>query len=91
MLSGTAYLSNLAPGAEVLTSGRGGAFPRGFRIGWIAGVAGTSAGWDISYSVDPAVYPGAATYASVVIGLPADTARADGENTDSLAVASGSR
>lgn len=91
VLSGTAYLSDLAPGVEVLTSGRGGPFPRGIRIGWIAGVAGTSAGWDISYYVDPAVYPGTATYANVDIGLPDDTTRAAGEATDSLAAASGSR
>ncbi|MYG80670.1 MAG: rod shape-determining protein MreC [Gemmatimonadetes bacterium] len=91
VLSGTAYLSDLAPGVEVLTSGRGGPFPRGIRIGWIAGVAGASAGWDISYYVDPAVYPGTATYANVDIGLPDDTTRAAGEATDSLAAASGSR
>lgn len=76
VLSGTPYLSALAPGVEVLTSGRGGAFPRGVRIGWVAGVAETSAGWDISYYIDPAVYPGAATYAAVDIGLARDTARA---------------
>lgn len=91
VLSGTAYLSDLAPGVEVLTSGRGGPFPRGIRIGWIAGVAGTSAGWDISYYVDPAVYPGTATYANVDIRLPDDTTRAAREATDSLAAASGSR
>ena len=91
VLSGTAYLSDLAPGVELVTSGRGGVFPRGVRIGWIAGVAGTSAGWDISYYVDPAVYPGTATYALVAIGLPDDTTRTDGESADSLAVASRSR
>lgn len=84
VLSGTPYLSNLAPGVEVLTSGRGGTFPRGVRIGWIAGVAETSAGWDITYSIDPAVYPGAATYAAVYIGLPEDSTGAVGETADSL-------
>ena len=73
VLRGTAYLSNLQSGTEVLTSGRGGAFPRGVRIGWVGEVAGTAAGWDISYYIVPAVYPGAATYAAVHAGIPADT------------------
>lgn len=91
VLRGTAYLSNLERGAEVLTSGRGGAFPRGIRIGWVGEVAGTSAGWDISYYIEPAVYPGAATYASVHIGVPEDTLQAAADAADSLAVADGSR
>lgn len=91
VLSGTAFLSNLEPGVEVLTSGRGGAFPRGVRIGSIAEVAGASAGWDISYLIDPAVDPGAATYAAVVIELPEDTVEARGETPDSLIVTDGSR
>lgn len=91
VLRGTAYLSNLERGAEVLTSGRGGAFPRGIRIGWVGEVAGTSAGWDISYYIEPAVYPGAATYASVHIGVPGDTLQAAADTADSLAAADGSR
>ena len=73
VLRGTAYLSDLQRGAEVVTSGRGGAYPRGIRIGWVGEVAEASAGWDISYYVDPAVYPGTATYAQVHIGMPEDT------------------
>ncbi|MCY4574015.1 MAG: rod shape-determining protein MreC [Gemmatimonadetes bacterium] len=91
VLRGTAYLSNLEPGAEVLTSGRGGAFPRGILIGWVREVAGVSAGWDISYYVDPAVYPGAATYAMVHIGMPEDTLQAAADSAASLTVADGSR
>ena len=91
VLRGTAYLSNLQQGAEVLTSGRGGAFPRGIRIGWVGEVAEASAGWDISYYVEPAVYPGTATYASVHIRLPGDTLPAPEAGADSLDVAGGSR
>ena len=73
LIRGTAYLSDLSPGDELVTSGRGGTFPRGIRIGWIAGPAEASAGWSRSYFVEPAVYPGAATHALVYIGDDADT------------------
>lgn len=73
LIRGTAYLSDLSPGDELVTSGRGGTFPRGIRIGWIAGPAEASAGWSRSYFVEPAVYPGAATHALVYIGNDADT------------------
>ena len=68
LLRGTAYLSGLETGVEILTSGRGGAFPRGVLIGWVMGVAETSAGWSASYYVQPAVHPGSVTHASVEIG-----------------------
>lgn len=67
LLSGVDFLAELEPGTEVLTSGRGGAFPRGIRIGWVAGVAETLAGWSKSYYITPSVYPGAVTYAAVTI------------------------
>ena len=68
VLRGTAYLSDLSPGDELVTSGRGGTFPRGIRIGWIAGPAEASAGWSRSYYVEPAVHPGAVSHALVHIG-----------------------
>ena len=68
VLRGTAFLSDLEPGTEVVTSGRGGAFSRGIRIGWISGVAETSAGWSKSYNIKPAVHPGAVTFALVEVG-----------------------
>ena len=72
ILRGTAYLADLSPGEELLTSGRGGTFPRGIRIGWIAEPAEASAGWSRSYYVEPAVYPGAATHAVVYLESVAD-------------------
>lgn len=65
VIRGTAYLSDLERGTELVTSGRGGAFPRGIRIGWVIGEAETSAGWTRSYYLEPTVYPGSATYALV--------------------------
>lgn len=73
ILRGTAYLAELGPGEELLTSGRGGTFPRGIRIGWVEGPAEASAGWSRSYYVDPAVYPGAVTHALVYLERAADT------------------
>ncbi len=67
LLSGVDFLAELEPGAEVLTSGRGGAFPRGIRVGWVASEAETLAGWSRSYYVTPAVSPGAATYGAVTL------------------------
>ena len=84
LLRGTAYLSGLETGVEILTSGRGGALPRGVLIGWVMGVAETSAGWSASYYVQPAVHPGSVTHASVEIGpLPKPAAFA----SDSTGVA----
>ncbi len=68
VLSGAVYLSDLEPGTELLTSGRGGTYARGIRVGWVAGVAATMAGWSKSYYVEPAVQPGEAAYALVDLG-----------------------
>ncbi len=65
VLRGTDFLSEIAPQTEVLTSGRGGTFPRGIRVGWVEGVADVSAGWSKSYYVTPAVVPSSATYAAI--------------------------
>ncbi len=77
VLRGTAYLSDLSPGDEIVTSGRGGTFPRGIRIGWISGPAEAWAGWSRSYYVEPAVYPGAVTHALVYVDGGADTTVAE--------------
>ena len=80
VIRGTAYLSDLSTGDELVTSGRGGTFPRGIRIGWIAGPAEASAGWSRSYYVEPAVHPGAVTHALVYTGIegPTTAGEADG-------------
>ena len=80
VIRGTAYLSNLRPGDELVTSGRGGTFPRGIRIGWIVGPAEASAGWSRSYHVEPAVYPGAVTHALVHLESEADTIAAPADS-----------
>lgn len=74
VLRGTAYLSDLERGDELVTSGRGGTFPRGIRIGWVTTEAEVSAGWSRSYYVEPTVYPGSVTYALVDVRDPEEAA-----------------
>lgn len=73
VLSGLDFLAELEPGTEVRTSGRGRAFPRGIRIGWVAGVAETLAGWSRSYYVTPSVFPRSVTHAAITIPIAADS------------------
>lgn len=68
LLAGTAYLSAIEAGTPLVTSGRGGTYARGILVGWVRDMAATTAGWSKSYYVEPAVQPGAATYALVDIG-----------------------
>ncbi len=81
LLSGTAYLSDLEAGTALVTSGRGGTYARGILVGWITEVAATMAGWSKSYHVEPAVQPGAATYALVDLGEQAEPDPAEAEAT----------
>ena len=71
LLDGTAYLSDLEPGTQLVTTGRGGTYARGILVGWVSGVADTRAGWSKTYHVEPAVQPGIAAYAFVDLGEPA--------------------
>lgn len=87
VLRGTAYLSDLERGDELVTSGRGGAFPRGVRIGWVTAEAEVSAGWSRSYYVEPTVYPGSVTYALVDVRDPEGAPAAPA--ADSIADGSG--
>ncbi|MDH3223472.1 MAG: rod shape-determining protein MreC [Gemmatimonadota bacterium] len=78
ILQGADFLSDIAPGAEVVTSGRGGVFPRGVLIGWAGEVAGTSSGWSKSYYVIPAVAPGAVSHALVELPRPVGGSAGEG-------------
>lgn len=80
VMRGTAYLSDLSPGDEIVTSGRGGTFPRGIRIGWISGPAEALAGWSRSYYLEPAVHPGAVTHALVYIESRTDPTAAHADS-----------
>lgn len=68
LLNGIAYHEVLPPGTLILTSGRGGVYPRGIVIGTVDAQAEEEAGWRRSYWLRPAVPPGAITH--VLVGLP---------------------
>ncbi len=68
VMRGVPFLADLAPGTEIVTSGRGGVFPRGIPIGSIVEVAETRAGWSRSYYINPAVQPGAVTHGAAAVG-----------------------
>ena len=97
VMRGLASLSDLEPGAEILTSGRGGVFPRGILIGWVSEPATGEEGWSQSYYLTPAAHPGDATHAALVLdsasGGPATTgdpaASATGAATDPAAPGGG--
>ncbi|MEX2528002.1 MAG: rod shape-determining protein MreC [Gemmatimonadota bacterium] len=67
LLNGIAYHEVLAPGTLILTSGRGGVYPRGIVLGTVDEQAEEEAGWRRSYWLRPAVSPGAITH--VLVGL----------------------
>jgi rod shape-determining protein MreC len=73
-LSGTPFQTSIAPGRRVVTTGRGGIFPRGVPVGTILGIDESDTGWRKSYLVQPAVRPEQARH--VLVGTD------EGENTD---------
>ncbi len=69
LLTGTAFHVQLDSGTMVLTSGRGGVYPRGIPIGTIAGAESEEGGWRRSYLVRPMVNPGEMDHV-LVLGDP---------------------
>jgi rod shape-determining protein MreC len=67
-LVGAPFHVDVAPGTRVVTSGRGGVYPRGILLGTVIGIEEADTGWRKSYLVRPAVRPEAATH--VLVGLP---------------------
>lgn len=68
VLTGIAYHTTLEPGTEVVTSGRGGVYPRGIPLGTVVGVEEAEAGWRKSYGLEAAVRPGSVTH--VLVSVP---------------------
>ena len=56
-MRGVAYRSELTPGTEIVSSGLGGVYPKGIRIGTVLGEVETPEGWTRTYLLLPAVHP----------------------------------
>lgn len=67
-LVGAPFHIDVAPGTRILTSGRGGVYPRGILLGSVLGIEEADTGWRKSYLLRPAVRPESATH--VLVGLP---------------------
>lgn len=65
ILTGIPYFDVLDDGTLVVTSGRGGVYPRGVPVGRIGGLAEVDEGWHRSYWVYPSVHPASVTHALV--------------------------
>ena len=67
VLTGIPYYASLDDGTLIVTSGRGGVFPRGVPVGRVGGVAEVDEGWHRSYWVYPSVHPASVTHALIGI------------------------
>lgn len=74
-LVGAPFHIDVQPGTRVVTSGRGGVYPRGILLGTVMGIEEADTGWRKSYLVRPAVRPEAATH--VLVGTPEEGAMED--------------
>lgn len=79
-LVGAPFHSDISAGTRIVTSGRGGVYPRGIPIGTVIGIEEADTGWRKSYVVRPAVRPSSAMQVLVV---PAAT-RPAGEDLGTL-------
>ena len=56
-LTGAPFHSDIPPGTRIVTSGRGGVYPRGLPIGVVIGIDEADTGWRKSYILRPLVRP----------------------------------
>lgn len=69
-LTGAPFHSDIKPGTRVVTSGRGGIYPRGIPIGVVVGIEEADTGWRKSYLLRPAVRPESVMH--VLVGIRKD-------------------
>lgn len=74
-LVGAPFHVDVQPGTRVVTSGRGGVYPRGILLGTVIGVEEADTGWRKSYLLRPAVRPEEVTH--VLVGIQSETRTAD--------------
>jgi rod shape-determining protein MreC len=68
VLRGAPFHIDIQPGRRIVTSGRGGVWPRGILIGTVIGIEEADTGWRKSYLISPAVRPEAVTQVLVGVG-----------------------
>ena len=64
-LTGAPFHSDISSGTRIVTSGRGGVYPRGLPIGVVLGIDEADTGWLKSYILRPLVRPEAVTHVLV--------------------------
>ncbi|MCI0434636.1 MAG: rod shape-determining protein MreC [Gemmatimonadetes bacterium] len=67
VMTGAPFHSDVRPGRRIVTSGRGGLFPRGIPLGVVVGIEEADTGWRKSYVLQPAARPESAL--AVLVGL----------------------
>ena len=67
-LTGAPFHVDIAPGRRIVTSGRGGVFPRGIVLGTVIGIEEADTGWRKSYLLRPGVRPEAVSQVLVGVG-----------------------
>ena len=67
LLDGVPFQEELEPGVTLVTSGLGGVYPRGIRIGEVIEESDAQEGWRRSYWLRPFVSPGEATHVQVLV------------------------
>ncbi len=75
VLVGAPFHVDVQPGTRVVTSGRGGVYPRGILLGTVLGVEEADTGWRKSYLLLPAVRPESVGH--VLVGVPSDDGYGD--------------
>lgn len=68
ILTGIPFHTDLVDGTSIVTSGRGGVYPRGIPVGTVDSLAEEEAGWRKSYWIRPAVEVGSVTHVLVALG-----------------------
>jgi rod shape-determining protein MreC len=64
-LTGAPFHSDIPAGTRIVTSGRGGVYPRGLPVGVVLGIDEADTGWRKSYILRPAVRPESVTHVLV--------------------------
>jgi rod shape-determining protein MreC len=74
-LTGAPFHSDIRAGTRIVTSGRGGIFPRGIPLATVLGIEEADTGWRKSYLLRPAVRPEGLTH--VLVGVRSKARRTD--------------